>query len=343
MRARVPIEIDLAMNNLSSPAVVRMIAALTEHRDMDLLEASLLKTVQDLVSPDWALFYHIGVDEIPELSTSLYNGVISHEDISEPFSRLFSTEGVTSFPIMDHKHAVLGYLLVHRSPELSSEEQTLMTDLFRVYDNYRTVLRDSQVDRLTGLLNRRTFDDQLDRALGLIRRAYQESAGDGCNRKVDEGNGCFFMGEIDIDHFKSVNDTFGHLHGDEVLVILARLLQTTFRKTDLIYRFGGEEFVLIVYVDERNDAEMTFERLRRSIEHHAFPQVGKVTVSIGITEIRDTSIPVELLGRADKALYYAKTHGRNQVSFYEALAASGKISFPRSDSPKSSPEATEGA
>jgi diguanylate cyclase (GGDEF)-like protein len=331
------------MNNLSSPAVVRMIAALTEHRDMDLLEASLLKTVQDLVSPDWALFYHIGVDEIPELSTSLYNGVISHEDISEPFSRLFSTEGVTSFPIMDHKHAVLGYLLVHRSPELSSEEQTLMTDLFRVYDNYRTVLRDSQVDRLTGLLNRRTFDDQLDRALGLIRRAYQESAGDGCNRKVDEGNGCFFMGEIDIDHFKSVNDTFGHLHGDEVLVILARLLQTTFRKTDLIYRFGGEEFVLIVYVDERNDAEMTFERLRRSIEHHAFPQVGKVTVSIGITEIRDTSIPVELLGRADKALYYAKTHGRNQVSFYEALAASGKISFPSSDSPKSSPEATEGA
>ncbi len=272
------------------------------------------------------MFFHIGIDEVPEFSTSLYNGVISHEEISEPFSRLFSTEGVTSFPIMDREHKVLGYLLVHRAPQLSSEEQALMTDLFRVYDNYRAVLRDSQVDRLTGLLNRRTFDDQLDRALGLIRRAYQENAGDDCNRKVDEGSGSFFMGEIDIDHFKSVNDRFGHPRGDEVLVILARLLQTTFRKTDLIYRFGGEEFVLIVYVDDRNDAEMTFERLRRSIEHHAFPHVGKVTVSIGITEIRDTSIPVELLGRADKALYYAKTHGRNRVSFYEALAASGEIS-----------------
>lgn len=325
------------MNPLSTPAIVHLIAALTDHRDMDLLEASLLKTVQDLVAPDWALFFHIGTDEVPEFSTSLYNGEISHDEISEPFSRLFSTEGVTSFPIMSHAHKVLGYLLVHRAPELSSDEQALMTDLFRVYDNYRAVLRDSQVDRLTGLLNRRTFDDQLDRALGLIRRAYQESARDDCNRKVGEGTGCFFMGEIDIDHFKSVNDKFGHQHGDEVLIILAGILQTAFRKTDLIYRFGGEEFVVIVYVDERNDAEMTFERLRRSIEHHAFPQVGKVTVSVGITEIKDTSIPVELLGRADQALYYSKTHGRNRVSFYEALVASGDIPAYRGTSSDASP------
>jgi diguanylate cyclase (GGDEF)-like protein len=302
-----------------------MIAALTEHRDMDLLEASLLKTVQDLVTPDWAMFFHIGDDDVPKFSTSLYNGEISHAEISEPFSRLFSTQGVTSFPIMSHAHKVLGYLLVHRAPELTSDEQALMTDLFRVYDNYCAVLRDSQIDRLTGLLNRRTFDDQLDRALGLIRRAYQEGAGDDTKRKVAEGNASFFMGEIDIDHFKKVNDRFGHPHGDEVLIILARILQTAFRKTDLIYRFGGEEFVVIVYVDDRSDAEMTFERLRRSIENHAFPQVGKITVSVGITEIRDTSIPVELLGRADQALYYSKTHGRNRVSFYEALVASNEL------------------
>jgi len=159
----------------------------------------------------------------------------------------------------------------------------------------------------------------------MIRRAYQEDAGAGSQRKIDAGTGCFFMGEIDIDHFKTINDRFGHLHGDEVLVILARILRSTFRKTDLIYRFGGEEFVVIVYVDDRKDAGTTFERLRRSIENHAFPQVGKVTVSVGITEIRNTSFPVELLGRADQALYYAKTHGRNQVCFYEALVASKEI------------------
>ena len=313
------------MNPLPSPSIVHMIAALTDHRDMDLLEASLLKTVDELVAPDWALIYHIGNDELPELSTSLYDGEISQTDVSEPFSRLFSTKDVTSFPIMSHARKVLGYLLVHRTPQLTSDEQALMTDLFRVYDNYMAVLRDSQIDRLTGLLNRRTFDDQLDRALGLIRRAYLEKATDKSKRRVGEGNGCFFMGEIDIDHFKNVNDRFGHLHGDEVLTILAGILQNAFRKTDLIYRFGGEEFVVIVYVDDRDDAEITFERLRRSIENQVFPQVGKVTVSVGITEIKDTSIPVELLGRADQALYYAKTHGRNQVCFYEALVASNRI------------------
>ena len=302
-----------------------MIAALTEHRDVNLLEASLLKTVADLFAPGWAVIFHIGEDDVPKFSNMLRDGVIARGDGPDAFSELISTEGVASFPIMSHARRVLGYLLVHRVPELSADEQALMTDLFRVYDNYLAVLKDSQVDRLTGLLNRHTFDDQLDRALGLIRRAYQEEAGEKSKRKVGEGSGCFFMGEIDIDHFKNVNDRFGHLYGDEVLVVLARILQSTFRKTDLIYRFGGEEFVVIVYVDDRNDAEMTFERLRRSIENHAFPQVGTVTVSIGITEIKDTSIPVELLGRADQALYYAKTHGRNQVSFYEALVANGEI------------------
>lgn len=316
------------MNKLSSPKIVHMIAALTEHRDVNLLEASLLKTVADLFAPDWAVIFHIGEDDVPEFSTNLRDGVISQTECPEPFSELISTVGVTSFPIMSHARKVLGYLLVHRTPELSAAEQTLMADLFRVYDNYLAVLRDSQIDRLTGLLNRSTFDDQLDRALGVIRRAYQDNASEEDKRKVGEGNGCFFMGEIDIDHFKSVNDRFGHPHGDEVLVILARILQSTFRKTDLIYRFGGEEFVVIVYVDDRGDADMTFERLRRSIENHAFPQVGKVTVSIGITEIRDTSVPVELLGRADQALYYAKTHGRNQVSFYEALVAHNEIPAP---------------
>lgn len=313
------------MNTLSPPSIVHMIAALTDHRDVNLLEASLLRTVADLFAPSWAVIFHIGDDDVPTFSNTLRDGIISRSDGPGAFPELISTEGVVSFPIMSHARKVLGYLLVYRVPELAADEQSLMTDLFRVYDNYLAVLKDSQVDRLTGLLNRHTFDDQLDRALGIIRRAYQEDSGEKTKRKVDEGDGCFFVGEIDIDHFKTVNDRFGHLYGDEVLVILAHILQSTFRKTDLIYRFGGEEFVVIVYVDDRSDAAMTFERLRRSIENHFFPRVGKVTVSIGITEIKDTSIPVELLGRADEALYYAKTHGRNQVSFYEALVASGEI------------------
>lgn len=302
-----------------------MIATLTDHRDVDVLEASLLKTVADLFTPGWAAIFHISADDAPEFAVALRDGVVSRTGFPDSFSHLVSATGVTAFPIMSQSRNVLGYLLVQRAPGLSNEEQALMTSLFRIYDNYLAVLRDSQLDRLTGLLNRHTFDDQLDKALGLIRRAYQGSENGPQKRKVGQANGSFFLGEIDIDHFKNVNDQFGHLYGDEVLIILARILQSTFRRTDLIYRFGGEEFVVIVYVDERDDADMTFERLRRSIENHAFPQISKVTVSIGVTEIKDTSIPVELLGHADQALYYAKTHGRNQVCFYETLVDQNQI------------------
>jgi len=104
-------------------------------------------------------------------------------------------------------------------------------------------------------------------------------------------------------------------------MIVARILKSTFRSSDLVYRFGGEEFVVIVYVDNEQEAEMTFERLRRTIENHAFPQVGKITISIGVTRIENSSLPIELLGHADQALYYAKHHGRNQVCFYEKLLA----------------------
>lgn len=313
----------------SPPEIVGMIAALTDHRDVALLEASLLKTVADLFAPEWATIFHLDAREKPEFALALRNGEISNRDFAVSYSLLVSSAGVTAFPIMSHSRHVLGYLLVQRNPGLTSTEQKLMTDLFRIYDNYITVLKDSQVDRLTGLLNRHTFDDQLERALTMIRESYQEHRQAHSARRANDRNGCFFLGEIDIDHFKRINDQFGHLYGDEVLIIVARILQSTFRRTDLIYRFGGEEFVVIVYVENRDDAEFTFERLRRSIENHAFPQVGHVTVSIGVTEIRGASIHVELLGHADQALYFAKNHGRNQVRFYEALVEEHEIAVHR--------------
>jgi diguanylate cyclase (GGDEF)-like protein len=218
-----------------------------------------------------------------------------------------------------------------REAELLAAEHQTMSGLFRIYDNYLSVLRDSQIDRLTGLLNRHTFDFQLEKALNLIRAAYKdEKQGHHLRRRKDSG--AFFVGEIDIDYFKRINDNFGHLYGDEVLLIIARILQSTFRKSDLIYRFGGEEFIVIVYVDNDAEAEMTFERLRRTIENHAFPQVEKITVSVGVTRITDSSMPIELLGHADQALYYAKNNGRNQVCFYEQLLAENKLQVHRSNS-----------
>jgi hypothetical protein len=148
------------MNQLSTPKIVSMIAALTRHRDVSLLETSLLKTVADLFAPDWAAIFHIGDDDVPVFSTSLREGIVSQTDFPEPFSELIGTEGVTSFPIMSHAHKVLGYLLVHRQPQLSEEERTLMTELFRVYDNYLSVLRTRPDPRLVPGPRRREIETQ---------------------------------------------------------------------------------------------------------------------------------------------------------------------------------------
>ena len=132
---------------------------------------------------------------------------------------------------------------------------------------------------------------------------------------------------LDLDHFKRVNDDFGHLYGDEILVHFANLMRTTFRSADQLYRFGGEEFVVIFGVEPRErGGEATLERFRRAVEAHRFPGVGKVTVSIGFARVADALTPAPILiDRADEALYYAKEHGRNRVCGWEALVAAGEV------------------
>ena len=134
-----------------------------------------------------------------------------------------------------------------------------------------------------------------------------------------------WLAVVDIDHFKRVNDEFGHLYGDEVLLLVANLLRTSFRPQDGLFRFGGEEFVILLRATALEDAQMIFERFRNNIEQHHFPQVGQVTVSIGFDRIGLNATPVVILGHADMALYHAKTNGRNQVCYYEGLVSSGQL------------------
>lgn len=318
------------MVTIPLPEIVRKIAALTDHRDLDMLETSLLKTVSELLVPDWTAIYHVVENEAPVFSMQMRQEELSYDPPAETFTSLASTPGMAVFSIIGRGRDVIAYLLMQRPAGLTAAEQQTMAGLFRIYDNYLSVLQDSQIDRLTGLLNRNTFDFQLEKALNLIRDAYKSDKPGHPHRRRKEA-GLFFLGEIDIDFFKRINDSFGHIYGDEVLLIIARILQSTFRKTDLIYRFGGEEFIVILYVENSAEAEMTFERLRRTIENHAFPQVGKVTVSIGVTRIDNTSVPIELLGHADQALYHAKNNGRNQVCFYERLLAEHKLELHQSN------------
>ncbi|MBC8055012.1 MAG: GGDEF domain-containing protein, partial [Rhizobiales bacterium] len=138
-------------------------------------------------------------------------------------------------------------------------------------------------------------------------------------------SGSYWLGVIDIDHFKRVNDSFGHLIGDEVLLLLSRLMRGSLRARDQLYRFGGEEFVALVRCNGPDSASLAFERLRVNTERYLFPQVEHVTVSVGFTEIVAGDTPSGAFERADKAVYYAKAHGRNQVQYHAALVARGEL------------------
>lgn len=222
---------------------------------------------------------------------------------------------ITLFPIADDCE-VVGVLEIHSVQALDTMLRRMVSSVLRVYHNFHGLLDYSERDTLTSLLNRKTFDESF------LKATMAMPAGtDG--RRQWSGNASYWLGVIDIDHFKLVNDGFGHLIGDEVLLLLARLMRASFRMQDHLYRFGGEEFVVLMRCEGAADAALAFERLRSNTERYVFPQVGKITISVGFSEVKLGDTPSGAFERADKAVYHAKEHGRNQVFAYADLVAGG--------------------
>ena len=219
-------------------------------------------------------------------------------------------------------------LEITQSRPFSAHKLDVIQGIFHVYQNYQSLLDYSERDALTGLLNRKTFDEQFSRrtADSLARRLRPATTG----LAVDEEASCCeppveqWLAVVDVDHFKQVNDRFGHLYGDEVLILIANILRSSFRSHDRIFRFGGEEFVVLLRATSLATAHKVFNRFRLAVQEYPFPQVGQVTVSLGFVST-SRGAPVEILGQADQALYYAKENGRNQVCFYDELIASGQL------------------
>ncbi|MBB5391823.1 MULTISPECIES: GGDEF domain-containing protein [unclassified Herbaspirillum] len=197
--------------------------------------------------------------------------------------------------------------------------------IFHVYCNYQSLLDYSERDALTGLFNRKTFDEQFTKYAFAIapHEAHSLEKNDRRHDGLAEAKG-HWLAVVDIDHFKQVNDRYGHLYGDEVLILMANILRASFRSHDRIFRFGGEEFVILLRSTTLSDARKIFDRFRQNVQEYDFPQVGKVTVSLGFVGIsRET--PVVILGHADQSLYHAKKNGRNRICFYEELVDSGVL------------------
>ena len=173
--------------------------------------------------------------------------------------------------------------------------------------NYRRVNEMATTDALTGLYNRRVFFQRLKEAIARATRHKKPIA----------------LIMSDIDHFKHVNDTYGHPMGDQVLKIVSKILEDTLRETDTIARYGGEEFVIILEDTDSPDAFQLTERFRNLIEAQQFKSDTKtfnITMSAGIAIFpQDSEEEKTLLDKADQALYWSKTNGRNQCTIFSKL------------------------
>jgi diguanylate cyclase (GGDEF)-like protein len=181
----------------------------------------------------------------------------------------------------------------------------LATQMANAYDEIRQqganlmTFTEVRTDPLTGVNNRRGLDDALANQFALMARYHS----------------AFSITMFDIDHFKSVNDQEGHLHGDHVLQELARLFNESVRETDLIARYGGEEFVVVMPQTDRAGACLFSERLRAVVESRL-----AITISGGVAIADETDTSESLIARADLALYSAKIAGRNRVYFHNGEA-----------------------
>lgn len=206
--------------------------------------------------------------------------------------------------------------IVIRQPEWDPADLRIAQGMLKIYANYAKMLFDSERDTLTGLYNRKKLEQKLGELLtGQIN---------GRKRKRDQDT-ADYLAVFDIDHFKRINDNYGHLIGDEVLLVFAGLMRSTLRDVDWVFRYGGEEFVVLIKDVSPETIVVILERLRIKVQNHNFPQVGEMTVSIGYTAIADQKLPPYVFEEADKALYYAKENGRNQVCDYCELVGSGKL------------------
>jgi diguanylate cyclase (GGDEF)-like protein len=201
--------------------------------------------------------------------------------------------------------------------------------LLQVWQHVQNLIDYSERDTLTGLLNRKCFDESFYKASALPKSAAGDEARERRDHSIEPQ---YWLSVIDIDHFKTVNDRFGHLIGDEVLLLLSRVMRSSFRFYDQLYRFGGEEFVVLVRCPTEADAMAAFERFRDAVRNFVFPQVQKLTVSIGVTDVRPGDTPSAAVERADNAVYYAKHHGRDQVQSYADLVRRGELVVGTQDS-----------
>jgi diguanylate cyclase (GGDEF)-like protein len=303
------------------------IVDLTTQRDQEALADTLTQTLTDLADCDYVCVYSLQ-GELGQLSAKVIastNPQLPKGAHIVPLERqpelracaegrrpIITQDGPVRrevYPVLEQGLVTALVTTEGRHPGDNASE--VSPGLVNIYANHQSLLNHQQRDALTGLFNRAALQSWLNKTLTPHHAPTRRSA--------DETTvGCLAL--LDIDHFKRINDTLGHLYGDEVLLIIADLMRDSFRGNDLLFRYGGEEFVAILRDTDLDTAYVVLERFRSRIAQHKFAHLNQVTVSIGLTQVLPQLTDGQLIERADKALYHGKAQGRDQVNTFEWLA-----------------------
>lgn len=244
--------------------------------------------------------------QVPELGNQLRIGVIK----SEPALRDILDKGVATLSASDREQIVNRHvsITVQNGTDYRLVWQLLAGGLVialigafwmrKLSRLNRELARLSVTDRLTGIYNRMKLDEALAAEIQRCRRYDQALA----------------IVLLDIDYFKRINDTYGHQAGDRALIDIARLLSAGSRETDVLGRWGGEEFMIVLPHTDLAGASRLAEKMRTTIAAHEFSGIGQQTASFGVAAYRIDDQPNDLVARADAALYEAKHAGRNRVA-----------------------------
>ena len=330
--------------------ILQSIINITRQRDADTLDMSLVTTLVDIAPVNEISIIKIINENISDKVKEILRLSISKND---PDNKNYSTDDEANIIVANSQitesiqtgsiikqdqdgliylyipllidNKVTGVLKIESYEDLT-EWLSLIEGIVSIYCNHLTIFNESERDKLTGLLNRKTFDYKLDKLLETQRKQqkkYTESNQNDENRHAFTTSSAW-LAMLDIDHFKRINDTFGHLFGDEVILLISQKLKQFFRSSDLLFRFGGEEFMIILEPTPAEMAKKTFDCFRKTIADYPFPQISKITVSLGYAMITKNDFSHVIMGRADQALYHAKEHGRNCVYNFEELLESGE-------------------
>ncbi|MDD5295917.1 MAG: GGDEF domain-containing protein [Rhodocyclaceae bacterium] len=338
-------------NRMAMPSkILEHVEAITQHRDTALLDRSMVASLAELIKVDGISLITLvprnegflaatiawndgqGVQFQPDLTdddfvpVAGYPALVKSLECQQPIEEAQDENGIYRYwlPVFLSDMPVACFKIESLEP-MTPQQSEMVAGMLALYRNYLSLLEDSQKDTLTGLSNRKTFEYSLARLL----MSLTVDSGTETNQSPERRAGLardHWLCVVDIDHFKRINDRFGHLFGDEVLILVANLMRNSFRQQDRLFRFGGEEFVVLLRNVNIEGARKSVNRFRQNIENHEFPgDVGHITVSVGFSRINLYDTPATVLGQADDALYYAKEHGRNQVHSYEDLVEAGLL------------------